>query len=114
MSKYFVMSCEDKNGVSLILNFIEEINPKHQAKIIRTIELCEVSGSALREPFSKYIGDNLFKLRIILGSDITKIIYFFIKGKEIILVHAFKKKTDQISRLDMNTARMRRDWYLKN
>ena len=114
MSKYFVIYYEDKNGVSPILNFIEEMNLKHQAKIIRTIELLEVNGPALREPFSKYIGDNLFELRIIFGSDISRIIYFFIKGKEIILVHAFKKKTDKISRLDMNTARMRRDWYLKN
>jgi hypothetical protein len=51
MSKYFVIYYEDKNGVSLILNFIEEMNLKHQAKIIRTIELLEVNGPALREPF---------------------------------------------------------------
>lgn len=77
MSKYFVTYYEDKNGVSPVLTFIEEMSLKHQAKIIRTIMLLEVNGPALREPFSKYIGDNLFELRIIFGSDISRVIFFY-------------------------------------
>lgn len=92
MSKYFVIYYEDKNGVSPILNFIEEMNLKHQAKIIRTIELLEVNGPALREPFSKYIGDNLFELRIIFGSDISRIIYFLSKVKKSFWYMHLRKK----------------------
>ena len=92
MSKYFVIYYEDKNGVSPILNFIEEMDLKHQAKIIRTIEFLEVNGPALREPFSKYIGDNLFELRIILVAISLELYIFLSKVKKSFWYMPLRKK----------------------
>jgi phage-related protein len=52
-------------------------------------------GNALREPYSKAIGDGLFELRIKFAGDITRIFYFFIVDNKIILTNGFVKKTQK-------------------
>lgn len=46
------------------------------AKILREFELLEEYGNELREPYSKYIEDGIFELRIRVGTDISRIFYF--------------------------------------
>ncbi|HUU40898.1 MAG TPA: type II toxin-antitoxin system RelE/ParE family toxin, partial [Desulfatiglandales bacterium] len=45
-----------------------------------------------RPPLSKPIGDDLFELRH-TGKLNTRVLYFFMKGQRIILVHGIRKKT---------------------
>ena len=70
-----------ENGRSPVAEFINGLEPKMQAKAIRGLDLLAAYGSALREPFSKAMGDGLFELRIKFASDITRIFYFFVVDK---------------------------------
>ena len=45
-----------------------------------------------RPPLSKSLGDDLFELRHV-GKLNTRLLYFFTKGRRIILLHGFRKKT---------------------
>jgi phage-related protein len=45
-----------------------------------------------KPPLSKPIGDDLFELRHV-GKLNTRVVYFFMKGQRIILVHGIRKKT---------------------
>lgn len=53
------------------------------------------NGPDIREPYSKYIESGIFELRIKFSSDITRIFYFFIKDKKIILTNGFIKKVER-------------------
>ena len=49
-----------------------------QAKIFAVLESLELNVSALREPFSKPLGDGIFEVRAKQGSDISRVLYFFV------------------------------------
>jgi hypothetical protein len=66
-----------------------------QAKIFKNLELLEIRGNELREPFSKHIEDGIFEIRNKVGNDITGIFYFFVIEQKIILTNGFIKKTQK-------------------
>jgi phage-related protein len=62
------------------------------------------------EPLSKALGDGLFELRHV-GKLNTRILWFFVKGRRIIAVHAIRNKGQAISAHDLRTALERMaDW----
>ena len=62
------------------------------------------------EPLSKSLGDGLFELRHV-GKLNTRILWFFMKGRRIIAVHAVRNKGKAVPAHDLRTARERMtDW----
>lgn len=57
------------------------------------LEFLEEKGPALREPFSKPLGDGIFEIRAKQGSNISRVLYFFVIGRKVILTNGFVKKT---------------------
>ena len=57
------------------------------------LEFLEENGPALREPFSKPLGDGIFEIRAKQGSNISRVLYFFVIGRKIILTNGFVRKT---------------------
>ena len=85
-----------------------------QAKIFRMITLLEEYGNQLREPYSKELDDKIFELRIKQSSNITRILYFFVVGRKIILTNGFVKKQDKTPPGEIKLAKERRELYYKS
>ena len=100
-----------ENGKCPVEEFIESLEPKMHAKVLRTIDLLETNGTDLREPYSKSIGDGLFELRIKQGSDISRVLYFFFVGNMAILTNGFIKKSHQTPRGEKEQARKYKEDY---
>ena len=83
-----------------------------QAKIFKNLELLEIRGNELREPFSKHIEDGIFEIRNKVGNDITRIFYFFVIGQKIILTNGFIKKTQKTPKAEIALAKKYRNDYL--
>ena len=67
-----------------------------------------------RPPLSKPVGDDLFELRHV-GKLNTRVLYFFMKGRRIILVHGIRKKTKALPARERQVALERkRDWLERN
>lgn len=67
-----------------------------------------------REPLSKALGDGLLELRHI-GKLNTRVLWFFAKGRRIILVHGIRNKGQKIPARDLASARARMiDWTKRN
>ena len=63
-----------------------------------------------REPLSKALDNGLFELRHV-GKLNTRVLWFFVKSRRIIAVHAVRNKGRAIPERDLETARERmRDW----
>jgi phage-related protein len=63
-----------------------------------------------REPLSKTLGDGLFELRHV-GKLNTRVLWFFMKGRRIVLVHGIRTKGRTVPSRDLATARERmHDW----
>ena len=96
-----------------IQDFLDSLELKLRAKALRLILLLAQNGNNLREPYSKYLDDGLFELRIKQGSNIIRIIYFYITGSKIILTNGFVKKTLKLPRKELHLARIYRADYLE-
>lgn len=92
MKEFKVISFTKDNGRVPVLEFIQEQNPKMQAKIMMELDLLEEFGNELDGKYTKPLSDGIFELRIKFASDITRILYFFHIGRHIILTHGFAKK----------------------
>lgn len=101
-----------KDGSEPAKEFIISANLKMQAKIARTITALQENGPELREPYSKYLNEGIFELRAKVGSDITRVLYFFYVGKKIILTNGFIKKTDRTPATEIEKAKKYRADYL--
>ncbi len=102
---------QNDNGTYPAEEFILSQNYKMQARIFRTLDLLEQKGNGLREPYSKYLGEGIFEIRAKQGTDITRVLYFFIEGKNIILTNGFVKKTQETPRRIIEQAKKFRKIY---
>jgi len=54
------------------------------AKLTGLMEILEEKGTELRLSYSGPLGDGIFELRCIQGSNITRTLYFFYTGKRLL------------------------------
>jgi phage-related protein len=67
-----------------------------------------------REPLSKVLGGGLLELRHV-GKLNTRILWFFTKGRRIILLHGIRNKGRALAVRDIQTAKARmNDWLQRN
>ena len=112
MENYSIEYYEKENGERPAESFILSLDNKLQAKLFMSLELLEMKGPYLREPYSKAISNGIFELRAKQGSNISRVLYFFISGKKIILTNGFIKKTQRTPTEEIRKAMRYRDDYL--
>ena len=81
-------------------------------KIIRDLKILEKSGLKLRMPQSEHLQDGIFQLRSQVGNDISRILYFFFVGKDIILTNGFTKKTPKTPLKEIDLAKKYKKDYI--
>ena len=79
---------------------------------VSLIEMLANNGGSLREPYSKHLIDGIFELRAKVGSDISRVLYFFVFGKKIILTNGFVKKTQKTPKHEIELAQKYRNEFL--
>ena len=100
------------NGEEPVRVFLDLLNHKMRAKMVREIELLANNGPDLREPDSKHIDDGIFELRAKTGSDISRVLYFFYVGRRAVLTNGFIKKTQKTPEGEIEKAKRYRAEYL--
>lgn len=76
-----------------VLEYLESLNKKETAKILRYIEFLRTNKGYLDEPYSRHVKGKIRELRIDFGKNRHRIFYFIFIKKTIILLHGFLKKT---------------------
>ena len=108
---YTVEYYERSDGTRPAEEFILSQDNKMQAKLFMTLEFLKDKGPLLREPYSKSLGDGIFEVRAKQGSDISRVLYFFVVGKKIILTNGFVKKTQKTPPGEIDRAQRSRQDY---
>ncbi len=112
MDKFEVEFYTKDNGEKPAKDFILSLDIKMRAKILGIIDVLEEKGTQLREPYSKHLQDGIFEIRGKVGSDITRVLYFFYYGKRIVLTNGFIKKTQQTPKNEIKLAKLyRKDFF---
>ena len=86
-----------------------------QKKIIWTLKLIETIDRVPEKLFKHLTGTTgLYEIRIEYGSDIYRFFSFFDKGKLIILINGFQKKTQKTPKKEIELAEKIKAKYFKN
>lgn len=113
MKQFEVLFYEKENGECPVKLFMAELDTDMHAKLVGLLGVLGEKGNALREPYSKYIGDGIFELRCKMGNNITRALYFFYHGGKIVVTHGFLKKTRKTPRGEIKLAKKRRTEYIR-
>ena len=109
----FYISEQGNNPVGEFLDSLKSSDPDDYASVL--------SGLAkLRErfyhrpPLCKALGNSLFELRHV-GKLNTRVLWFYVKGQRIVLVHGIRNKAQSIPADDLKIARHRLlDWQKRS
>lgn len=101
-----------ENGEQPAREFLMSLDKKMRAKMVDMISILQDNGYELREPYSKHLSSGIFELRAKVGSDISRVLYFFYAGGQIVLTNGFVKKTRQTPRKELEKAKRYRAEYL--
>ncbi|MCM1047875.1 MAG: type II toxin-antitoxin system RelE/ParE family toxin [Clostridiales bacterium] len=113
MDKFEVEFYTKDNGEKPAKEFILSLDTKMRAKILGIISVLEEKGNQLREPYSKHLTDGIFEIRGKVGTDITRVLYFFYYDKKIIMTNGFVKKTQETPKNEIKLAKAYRKDYLE-
>lgn len=111
MAKYQVIFFEKENEEVPAEDFVNSLDVKMAAKIYRLLVMISENGPELREPYSKSLDDGIFELRAKIGSNITRILYFFFVGHRVIVTNGFVKKTQKTPKVEIDKAKAYREEY---
>lgn len=99
-----VVFYETATGEKPAKAFLLALATKLRAKAFNTIYLLEANGNELREPYSKYITNGIFELRVKQSTDIVRVFYFFMEGKQIVLTNGYTKKQQELDKRELERA----------
>ncbi len=114
MDKFEVEFYTKINGEKPAKEFILGLDMKMRAKILGMVKILEEKGNQLREPYSKHLEDGIFEIRGKVGTDITRVLYFFYYGGRIVLTNGFVKKTQKAPKQEIELAKMYRKDFLRS
>ena len=104
-----------ERGASPIDDFLDSLDKKSRAKVAAHLSLLEEEGPNLRRPYADVVRGKIRELRIHHSSSQYRILYFFQMRDQIVLVHAFSKKTQQLKEGDIELAERRmQDWIQRH
>lgn len=111
--QFHVEFYETEDGKTPVVEFLDSLEDKMNAKMVGLMEILEEKGTMLREPFSSPLEDGIFELRAVQGSNISRALFFFFIEGRIIVTHGFVKKTQKTPRAQIELAKKYRADFLK-
>jgi phage-related protein len=84
------------------------------ANLLHIIELVEEFGPSIGRPYTAPLGKGLFEIRAKGPEGIGRSLFCTIKGRELVILHSFIKKTRKIPRKHMDLARKRMKEVMDN
>jgi phage-related protein len=84
---------KESNGEEPVKEYIDRLDKKTRAKVLKYIEFLRECDGYLEEPYSRHIQGKIRELRVDFSSNRHRIFYFVFVGRNIILLSAFLKKT---------------------
>ncbi|MBI2430971.1 MAG: type II toxin-antitoxin system RelE/ParE family toxin [Candidatus Levybacteria bacterium] len=113
LSTWKVIYFTTSTGENPVRNFIDNLNPKQQAKILRIFMYIQEYGLQSIIPHVKKIsGTPLWEIRI-LGKDNIRVLYVIHIQQEVLVLHGFIKKKQKTPKKEFGIALKRyEEWKM--
>lgn len=114
MSSFTAEFVELPNRSKPFEDFVGKLSTKEQAEIFAAIDYLlylKSNNLAIKENLSKLVEDGIFEIRVEIAPKIARCLYFYQKGKRIVITHGFIKKTRKTPRKEIERAKTLRNAY---
>jgi len=111
VARYSVEFYQKEDDSEPVKDFLLSLETKVRAKMMEMISLLQENGYELREPYSKHLSDGIFELRARVGTNSSRILFFFFIDQRIVLTNGFIKKTQKTPARELKKAKMFRSDY---
>lgn len=91
---------EDRRGNRPALEFVNSLPQQEQAKVYNSFRLLTEFGTLLGMPHARHIRGKLWELRP--GG--VRLLYFAFVDNQFVMLHGFRKQTNQTPRLEIEIA----------
>lgn len=110
-NEFNIVFYEKENGVIPFKEFFDKLDDRMQIKVIKGLDILASKGECIPRKYSKKLSKYIFELRLIERNNICRVLYFFVKDKNIIVTNAFIKKRNKTPKNEILKAEMyRKDW----
>lgn len=110
--EFEIVFYRNDKGEAPVEEFLDSLSDKMRAKMLLSVRIVREKGYQARMPYSEELGDGIFELRAKVGSDISRVLYFFVVGRRIVLTNGFVKKTQKTPVSEIERAKKYRADYL--
>lgn len=100
---------KNSRGDPLVYNFVAKQDKAVQSKAARSFTLMRQYGPDLGMPYGRYLGSGLYELRVRANNEVRIFYCTVAKRRIIMMLHAFKKRTQKIPAKELNLARKRQN-----
>lgn len=104
---------ETEDGDCPVAEYLDSLDSKRASKMYDRIDYLEELGHMIREPYSKDLGGSINELRVQVGTDLSRVLYFFVVGNRAVLTNGFTKKTQKTPAKEIELAKKYRADYLR-
>lgn len=102
------------SGHCPVEEFLDGLSGQQAQKTTWVLKLLEELDVVPAQYFKKMVGtEELWEIRVRLGSNILRFLAFFDGPRVIVLAHAFRKKTQKTPQQEIRTAEERRRDYFR-
>jgi phage-related protein len=91
-------------GSNPVFEYLRKLEDKHRSKIYKHLEFLRVSRGYIDEPYGKHITGKIRELRVDFSNNYYRILYFTYVEKNIVILHAFLKRTDKTPNREIQIA----------
>lgn len=82
-----------ENGEAPIDKYLDSLPEKHEAKLMRSIQILEEFGPGVGMPHVRHLENDIYELRTIFASNIFRTLFFDYKHIKLIFLHGFTKNS---------------------
>ena len=112
-SDWSILFYVDEDGESPVRTFLRSLDRTTRARFGWSIEQLRLRDVSAREPLVKKLDSRLWELREESQTNIYRVIYCFVSGRRIVLLHGFQKKTQRTPRGEIEIAERRLARFLE-
>ncbi len=103
----------EDNGHVPVREFLASLDPQTYVRFQWSLEQLRLRNVRAREPLVRHIEGKIWELREESRTDIYRILYVFVSGRRIVLLHGFQKKTEKVPGKEVEIARHRLQRFME-
>ena len=104
MPKTVVLLYREEDGSVPLRDWLDELEPKAQAKCVACLRRLEDMGHELRRPEADFLRDKIYELRTGHGRINLRMLYFFHGRGFVVVSHGFTKEDKVVSDREIDLA----------